>query len=134
MRTLINRAEARIVEMPKGQRLMPGERFDADDATLRNPGVQILLKAGVLDFVSSFAPSKASILASLETATENDLRGIAQAAEFAGLQGDAEILAAFEARMRALKASPSAPPVPAPEPGLKPPTVPAPPETKPEKA
>ena len=138
MRKIINREAARIVELPGGQRLMPGEAFDADEKCLQNPGVKVLLSAGVLDFVSSLAPSKNAVLNAISGAgKEADLRGIAVAAELAGLHTDSEVLEAFRVRIEALREgdkAPAQPPTPAPPEPPKPPTLPAPPDTKPEKA
>lgn len=133
MKKLRNACEARILEMPNGVRLMPGDVFEADEKTLANPGVKVLLSGGMLGVISRLAPSRAQILAEIEGAKdEADLSGVAQAAELAGLHTDSDVLAAFKARVEALrvKTTPIAPLLP-PLPG---PPIPAPPETKPEKA
>lgn len=126
MKRIKNATEGQIIEMPKGERLMPGEAFEADAACLANPGVKILLAGGKLAFVSSLAPSKALVLSSIDGAKEEaELHGIAQAAELAGLQADPDVLRAFESKVRALRGE--APPPP-PDPNL-----PAPPPTRPER-
>ena len=109
-----------LIEMPDGSRLLPGEVRELSEAHEKNSGVRILLAGGKLAFVSVLAPSKDRVLAEIANAkSEAEFHGIASAASLAGLDQDPDVIAAFDARLKAMR-----PKAPAP---------PAPPDTKPER-